>query len=351
MLNGCNSRFLGLSLSNGAPFTVIGTDLGLLPAPVSRTHLLLGPGERYDVVVDFAGYPAGTQVVLANDAPAMYPGEPGVGVIPNVMRFDVVAGPGHVAPIPATLRAVAPIDTSEAVLTRDFTLSKGSDPCAGSVWTINGLGWDDVTEYPVLGTTEIWRFINESGMSHPMHMHLVQFQVLDRQPFARVGGQIVPTGPRVPPDASAAGWKDTAPVGPGEMLRVIARFEDYAGAYAYHCHMLEHEDNEMMRQFQTVAGADRLGARHRLHRDLRRRRGDAGGQALFAGTGRGARRGGHRGRQRPGRARLRGHARYAGVRAGRHVATLPRAYSRGHTGRAHGAVHRAPHRAHACGAR
>jgi FtsP/CotA-like multicopper oxidase with cupredoxin domain len=78
------------------------------------------------------------------------------------------------------------------VLTRDFSLSKGSDPCAGSMWTINGLGWDDITEYPVLGTTEIWRFINESGMSHPMHMHLVQFQVLDRQPFTRVGARSCP---------------------------------------------------------------------------------------------------------------------------------------------------------------
>lgn len=253
LLNGCNSRFLRLSLSNGAPFTVLGTDLGLLPAPVARTQILLGPGERYDVVVDFAGYPAGTQIVLTNDAPGMFPGEPGEGVIPNVMRFDVVAGPGHVAPLPVALRPVPPVDTTEAALTRDFTLRKGSDPCAGAMWMINDLHWDDITEYPVLGTTEMWRFINESGMSHPMHMHLVQFQIVDRRPFTRVNGEIVFTGPPVPPDAAEAGWKDTAPVAPGEILRVITRFEDYAGRYAYHCHMLEHEDHEMMRQFQTVA--------------------------------------------------------------------------------------------------
>lgn len=253
LLNGCNSRFLRLSLSNGAPFTVLGNDLGLLPAPVSRTQLLMGPGERYDVVVDFAGYAPGTQIVLANDAPAMFPGDPGVGVIPNVMRFDVVASPGHVAAIPPALRPVTPIDTTEAVISRDFSLKKGSDPCAGSMWMINDLHWEDITEYPVLGTTEIWRFLNESGISHPMHMHLVQFQVLDRRPFIRVNGEIVFTGPPVPPDAAEAGWKDTAPVAPGEMMRVIARFEDYAGRYAYHCHMLEHEDHEMMRQFQTVA--------------------------------------------------------------------------------------------------
>ena len=253
MLNGCNSRFLHLSLSNGAPFTVIGTDLGLLPAPVTRTELLLGPGERQDLVIDFAGFAPGTQIVLQNDAPAPYPGEPGVGVIPNVMRFDVIGTAGHLAPVPAALRPVAPVDTSEAVISRDFTLRKGNDPCTGSMWMINDLGWDDVTEYPVLGTTEIWRFINETGVSHPMHMHLVQFQVVDRQPFTRVAGEIVPTGPPVPPAPSEAGWKDTAPVNPGEMLRVIARFEDYSGLYAYHCHMLEHEDHEMMRQFHTVA--------------------------------------------------------------------------------------------------
>jgi spore coat protein A len=252
LLNGCNSRFLRLSLSNGAPFTVIGTELGLLPAPVVRETLLISNGERVDVVIDFASYPAGTQIVLANDAPHPFPGAPGEGVIPNVMRFDVIASSGHTAPIPASLRPVQPIDTTEAVVTRDFVLRKGADPCTGGMWMINDLHWDDITEYPVLGSTEIWRFVNDSGISHPMHMHLVQFQVVDRQPFTRVGGQITPTGPPVPPSADQAGWKDTAPVAPNEILRVIARFEDYAGLYPYHCHILEHEDHEMMRQFQSV---------------------------------------------------------------------------------------------------
>jgi spore coat protein A len=252
MLNGCNSRVLRLALSNGAPFTVIGTDLGLLPAPVVRETLLITPGERYDVVIDFAPFAAGTQIVLANDAPRMFPGDPGDGVIPNVMRFDVVATAGHTAALPAALRPVAPIDPAESVISRDFVLEKGADPCTGSMWMINDLHWDDVTEYPVLGTAEIWRFINDSGISHPMHLHLVQFQVLDRQPFTRVAGEIVPTGPPVPPDSAEAGWKDTAPVAPHEILRVITRFEDYAGLYAYHCHILEHEDHEMMRQFQAI---------------------------------------------------------------------------------------------------
>jgi len=252
LLNGCNSRVVRLALSNGASFQVIATELGLLPAPVTRTSLLLTPGERANIVIDFAGYAAGTQIVLTNDAPAPYPGNPGEGVIPNVMRFDVIAAAGYTAPLPGSLRPVTPLDPSSATLTRDFVLRKQSDPCAGNIWTINGLGFDDITEHPVLGTTEIWRFINESGTSHPMHMHLVGYQILDRQPFALQGGQVVTTGPPVPPDASEAGWKDTAPVGPDEILRVIAHFGDYVGTYAYHCHILEHEDNEMMRQLQTV---------------------------------------------------------------------------------------------------
>jgi FtsP/CotA-like multicopper oxidase with cupredoxin domain len=253
MLNGCTSRALRVALSNGASFTVIGTEGGLLPAPVTRSSLLITPGERVDVVIDFAPYAVGTQIVLTNDAPAPFPGTPGEGVIPNVMRFDVVAGTGYTASLPAALRPVPPIPASESVLTRDFSLRKISGSCAGSEWLINGLGFDDVTEYPVLGTTEIWRFINDSGVTHPMHMHLVQFQILDRQPFTRVGGEIVTTGPATPPDASEAGWKDTAPVAPNEIVRVIARFEDYAGRYPYHCHILEHEENEMMRQFESVA--------------------------------------------------------------------------------------------------
>jgi hypothetical protein len=173
-------------------------------------------------------------------------------VIPNVMAFDVVASPGHTAALPAALRPVDPIPTSEAAVTRTLALRKSADACTGNAWLIDDRRFDDITETPVLGSTEIWRFVNESGVTHPMHMHLVAFQVLDRQPFVLENGEIVTTGPPVAPDPSEAGWKDTAPVDPGEILRVIARFEDYTGLYPYHCHVLEHEDNEMMRQFQVV---------------------------------------------------------------------------------------------------
>jgi spore coat protein A len=252
VLDGSNSRTYRLALSTGAPFHVIGMEGGLLPAPVMVNEITLGPGERADVVVDFAPYAPGTEIFLVNSAPAPFPGVPGVGVIPDVMKFVVTSQPGHTAVLPAALRALETLQESDAVVTRDFELRKTSEPCAGTMWQINGLGWHDVTEYPELGTTEIWRFINRSGVTHPMHMHLVMFQVLDRQAFEEIGGNVVPIGSPVPPPPHEAGWKDTVQVGPNEILRVIARFEDFTGRFAYHCHILEHEDHEMMRQFEAV---------------------------------------------------------------------------------------------------
>jgi cysteine-rich repeat protein len=113
--------------------------------------------------------------------------------------------------------------------------------------------WTDLVEFPELGTVEVWKFINRSGMTHPMHMHLVFFQVLDRQDFNVVNDEVVPIGSPNPPAPEEAGWKDTVQVAPNEMVRVIARFEDYTGLFPYHCHILEHEDHEMMRQFQTIS--------------------------------------------------------------------------------------------------
>ena len=253
MLNGSTSRIYSLSLSNGAPLWVIGDEQGLLPQPLMRTSLTITPGERMDVVIDFQPYSNGTEIILQNSAPAPYPGTPGVGVIPNVMKFVVVPGGGaFTSPLPATLRTVNRIPESEALQTRTLELYKVPDDCTGQRWSINGLRWQDITEHPALGTTEIWRFVNKSGMVHPMHMHLVEFQVLDRQPFDIVNGQVVTTGPPVLPDSSEMGWKDTAPVMPFQILRVIARFTDYTGKYAYHCHVLEHEEHEMMRQFEVV---------------------------------------------------------------------------------------------------
>ena len=261
LLNGCNSRTLSLALSNAASFQVVGTEGGLLPTPVTVGQLTMAPGERYDVIMDFEPYSNGTEIDLVNSAPAPYPGSPGVGVIPDVMRFVVSGASGHVAAIPSTLRPLTVLEESNADVFRSFELQKSSDPCAGSIWTINGLGWDDITEFPYLGDTEVWSFVNRSGIAHPMHMHLVFFQVLDRQDFTIVSGQIVPTGSPIPPPAHEMGWKDTVQVYPNQITRVIARFTDYEGLYAYHCHILEHEDHEMMRQFKTIRRFNKTGRR------------------------------------------------------------------------------------------
>lgn len=251
MLNGSGSRTYRLALSNGASFQQIGSDGGLLAAPVTLTSVLIQPGERADVVIDFAPYAAGTSIVLGNDAAAPFPS--GTSEVPTqVMRFDVTAAAGETQPLPATLSTIPPIDEAGARLTRDFILRKEPDACAGEAWKINGLSMDDITETPVLGTTEIWRFFNDSGFSHPMHMHLVMFRVLDRQPYDLVDGVRIPSGPVVPPAPEEAGWKDTVRVDPFTIARVIARFEDYTGLFSYHCHILEHEDHDMMRQFLTT---------------------------------------------------------------------------------------------------
>jgi spore coat protein A, manganese oxidase len=256
IVNASNSRAYTLALSTGSTFQLIGTDGGLLPAPVPLSSITLTPGERADVVVDFAQLAVNTEVILTNSAPAPYPGPPGSGVVPNVMKFIVSTTPGHTALLPASLRPVPAIPESAAAVSRDFLLRMMMSECHGMMWAINDMHWDHIHERPRLGTAEVWSFINASNMTHPMHMHLVQFQVLDRQNFTIQNGQIVATGPRIPRPASEGGWKDTVRADPLQITRVIARFEDYTGLFAYHCHILEHEDHEMMRQFEATCYAN-----------------------------------------------------------------------------------------------
>jgi spore coat protein A len=260
LLNGSGSRVYTLSLNapgGGMTFTVIGNEGGLLEAPAAGvTSLTIGPGERYDVVLDFEPYATNDEILLENSAPAPFPN--GTVDLTQVMQFRVGSAAGDTDPLPGSLRPIERLQEADAIMTRDFELRRsGLDACGRAHWEINGLRWDDVTEYPELGTTEIWRFINDSGISHPMHMHLVFFQILDRDGFTRDGmGNIVPDGNPQPPAPGESGWKDTAMVGPNEIMRVIVRFEDYKGLYAYHCHILEHEDHEMMRQFRTQLCGD-----------------------------------------------------------------------------------------------
>ncbi len=275
ILNGSGSRMLTLQFcpndnespcTSPADFQLIAHEGGFLPAPVTLNEMTLAPGERRDVVVDFFNYDPGTAVYLVNSAPAPYPGPPGEGVVPDVMKFVIGSNTGHTDQVPGDLHPGSPMEVlseSDAAVHRYFELEKGpGNACSPFAWEIvstdglNGpvLGrrWNDISELPKLGDTEVWSFINRSGMFHPMHMHLVFFQVLDREQFSEVDGLVVPSGVRVSPSPGESGWKDTVQVNSREIVRVIARFEDYSGLFPYHCHILEHEDHEMMRQFKVV---------------------------------------------------------------------------------------------------
>jgi spore coat protein A len=260
LLNGSNSRAYTLALDNQAVFWQIGTDLGLLEEPVVLTQVTLLPGERADVIFDFEQYAPGTEIILTNSAPAPFPGFPGVGVIPDVMKFIVQEPLGHTDALPGFLVEVPRIDESEAVMQREFDLKIMPNDCSDHhdpLWTIDGMMWHHITEFPELNTTEIWTWRNDSGISHPMHMHLVMAQVLDRQAIDPDTG--LPTGPKIPPAPNEMGWKDTVDAPPGYYTRVIMRFTGFTGLYPYHCHILEHEDHEMMRQFMVMPPSGPLG--------------------------------------------------------------------------------------------
>jgi spore coat protein A len=142
-------------------------------------------------------------------------------------------------------------------MTRDFILTERTDDHGRSLGVrINEKGYDDpVSEIVKLNSLEKWRFINTTDDAHPMHLHLVQFQILHRQGFnipALANGKLEFVGLIRPPAENEAGWKDTAVVNPGDVLTILVRFEGYTGRYVFHCHMLEHEDNDMMRPYEVV---------------------------------------------------------------------------------------------------
>jgi spore coat protein A len=228
---------------------------------VALDQILLAPAERADVIVHFSDLD-GEKITITNDANAPFPdGDPVDEHTASVMQFRVslpLLAP-DTSVLPARLRAVPRIPEASATVVRSMGLREQKDEDEEPILVIiDGKDWDDpVSETPHLGTSEVWRLINATGDAHPMHLHLVQFQVLDRQPFDvetyLANGELVFTEPAVPPDPNELGWKDTVRANPGEVTRIIARFDDYAGRYVWHCHILEHEDNEMMRPYDVVA--------------------------------------------------------------------------------------------------
>jgi spore coat protein A len=176
------------------------------------------------------------------------------------MQFRVAAkGSRDESTLPATLRAVPRIAESDAVKTRMLTLVEINDPNLQRMTTLlNNAHWSmPVTENPTLDSVEIWNLINLTGDDHPIHLHLVRFQILDRRPFDAhlymATGDLKYIASPLPADPVEAGWKDTVRADHGMVTRIIIRFEGFAGRYVWHCHNLEHEDNEMMRPFDVVA--------------------------------------------------------------------------------------------------
>jgi spore coat protein A, manganese oxidase len=245
ILNAANGRFYRISLTGGVEMQQIGSDQGLLSAPVALKSLQLAPGERADIVVDFAPH-RGAQIQLES--------QPFV-----LMQFCVgaqaVADPSA---LPATLRPVPRIAESSAVLTRRLTLDENLNLVAESMgMLLNKTPWHaPITEKPVLNTTEIWELANLTDDVHPIHLHMVRFQILDRRVFDVFDymnkDQLRFTGPVMAPDANELGWKDTVRVNSHTLTRIIVPFVGYPGRYVWHCHILEHEDNEMMRPYEVL---------------------------------------------------------------------------------------------------
>ena len=256
LLNAANTRFFHLTLSGGRRFEQVGSDQGLLPAPAVVNSLTLFPGERADVLVDFSAL-QGQTVQLCNETQELMQFRVAV---PRGAQGVALSGDETSAsdPLPAILRPVSRTPESESVRTRELTLAEHDDPNGNSMlMLLNGAHWDmPVTENPTLGSVEIWSLINLTGDTHPIHLHLVRFQVLDRRPldlFAYNATRAVKyTGPATPPEPGEAGWKDTVRADPATVTRIIIRFEGFAGRYVWHCHLLEHEDNEMMRPYDVL---------------------------------------------------------------------------------------------------
>lgn len=304
LLNGSNARFYRLRLSSRQPIIQIGTDGGMLNAPVRLARLLIAPGERADVLIDFSASRPGDRIVLQNDAPAPFP-VGGVGpAIPEIMQFIVNAVPSVPRPIPNRLRVNNPLIAPIAVppvRQRYLTLVEILGPAGPLVVLLNYVYWGEpaidpaLMERPAVDTVEQWNIINLTADSHPIHLHLVQFQILNRQKlntnryiraYNATGPRTVLVsmpagGPTVPaayppldptpylngrpqtPGANEAGWKDTVHVPPGMVTRLIVPFgglaapnlpfaNSFRGRYVWHCHILEHEDNEMMLPYEVV---------------------------------------------------------------------------------------------------
>lgn len=251
ILNASNFRSYDFSLSNGAAMTQVATESGLLPVPVTRTHLLLGPAERAEVVVDFAGE-LGRTIILKNS----------IGFGPNlseVMQFCVgtrqlinsvptcVAGTHQedVSSIPSTLRPMQLFDDGPLTATRAWVFGRDVQSDPAGRWTINAKGFDParIDAKPKLGTVERWIFANATDVDHIVHIHDVDWRIVSRSPT---------DPPNVDGLLGEEGLRESFRLVPNEVVTLESRFTDHLGRYVLHCHILEHEDYSMMAQFEVI---------------------------------------------------------------------------------------------------
>jgi spore coat protein A len=240
--------------------------------PVRMGQLVLGPAERADVIVDFTGL-AGSALTLVNNVPAEPVSTP-APPLPAVMQFRVgrkVTRPGPRG-IPARLPGRAAHLPAPSV-TRYITLNEVAPQTPRWFLNLNAVHFGETFQKPRTGAVEDWVYVNLTGDTHPMHVHLVNFQVIGRTPFdadayakAHGGPDGVPgginpapfaTGPMQPPTPAERGFKDTVKANPGYFTTIRAKFDLPGGAnapqtYVHHCHILEHEDNDMMQPFTVV---------------------------------------------------------------------------------------------------
>ncbi len=297
ILNGSNARFYNLKLNNHMNFIQIGSDGGFLPEPVKLTALLLAPGERADILIDFSELEPGTAILMTNDARAPYPdgSSPDPNTVGQIMRFRVplnVPLPVKPPKLPKQLNRIPDLrpDTPHRIL----TLNEVEGENGPIAVLLDGLKWSEpITETPIVGSTEVWTIVNLTMDTHPIHLHLVQFLVLNRQniyideykkKWEKINGTppldrapvTLPVDPflsscPIAPDANETGWKDTVRMNPGQVTRILVRFapqnvSEYGvrpgenlysfnptdgPGYVWHCHILDHEDNEMMRPYKV----------------------------------------------------------------------------------------------------
>ncbi len=296
LLNGSNARFYKLKFSNNMSFIQIASDGGYLAHPVKLTSLILAPAERADILVDFSNERCKTKIILENYANAPYPmgDAPDPNTTGQIMQFTVINSHAeNPNELPKTLNKITKLKTDSKK--RTVVLFEVQGPNGPQEVLLNGQKWSaPVSELPRISSTEEWEFVNLTQDTHPMHLHLVQFQAYNRQAFRTqdytndwiaLNGEppldhptkVLPVnkylvGNAIKADPNERGWKDTIRVNPGEVTRIKVRFApldinpkltvpgknfysfnpEIGPGYVWHCHIIDHEDNEMMRPYQVI---------------------------------------------------------------------------------------------------